>query len=172
MNIFFLDDDIKKCAQYHVDKHVVKMILETAQLLCGVHHVTAHDTAHDTAHVPYKLSHKNHPCSIWSRKSLSNYLYLCELGLELCKEYTYRYGKRHKSQDVIEWCLVNRPNIKDVGFTEPAKAMPDEYKVKSVVESYRNYYMGAKSGFAVWKNRERPFWFEEKVLDLYHDKDR
>jgi len=169
MNIFFLDYDVKKCAKYHVDKHVVKMILETAQLLCGVHHVTAHDTAHDTAHVPYKLSHKNHPCSIWSRKSLSNYLYLCELGLELCNEYTYRYGKRHKSQDVIEWCLVNRPNIKDVGFTEPAKAMPDEYKVKSVVESYRNYYMGAKSGFAVWKNREKPFWFEEKVLDLCYD---
>ena len=64
MNIFFLDYDVKKCAKYHVDKHVVKMILETAQLLCGVHHVTAHDTAHDTAHVPYKLSHKNHPCSI------------------------------------------------------------------------------------------------------------
>ena len=169
MNIFFLDEDPTLSAQYHVDKHVVKMILETAQLLCGVHHVTAHDTAHDTAHVPYKLSHKNHPCSIWSRESLTNYLYLCELGLELCYEYTYRYGKRHKSQDVIEWCLVNRPNIKDVGFTEPAKAMPDEYKVKSVVESYRNYYMGAKSGFAVWKNREKPFWFQEKVLYLSYD---
>jgi hypothetical protein len=169
MNIFFLDYDVKKCAQYHVDKHVVKMILETAQLLCGVHHVTAHDTAHDTAHVPYKLSHKNHPCSIWSRESLSNYLYLCELGLELCEEYTYRYGKRHKSQDVIEWCLINKPNIPDIGFTEPAMAMPDEYKVKSVIESYRNYYMGAKSGFAVWKNRETPYWFEKKVLDLCHD---
>ena len=165
MNIFFLDYDVKKCAKYHVDKHVVKMILETAQLLCGVHHVTVHDTVH----VPYKLSHKNHPCSIWTRKSLSNYLYLCELGLELCKEYTYRYGKRHKSQDVIEWCLVNRPNIKDIGFTEPAKAMPDEYKVDSVVESYRNYYRGAKVSFAVWKNRENPFWFEEKVLYLSYD---
>jgi hypothetical protein len=169
MNIFFLDYDVKKCAQYHVDKHVVKMILETAQLLCGVHHVTAHDTAHDTAHVPYKLSHKNHPCSIWSRESLSNYLYLCELGLELCNEYTYRYGKRHKSQDVIEWCLVNKPNIPDIGFTEPAKAMPDEFKVKSIVQSYRNYYMGAKSGFAVWKGREKPLWFEEKVLDLCYE---
>ena len=169
MNIFFLDYDVKKCAQYHVDKHVVKMILETAQLLCGVHHVTAHDTAHDTAHVPYKLSHKNHPCSIWARESLSNYLYLCELGLELCNEYTYRYGKRHKSQDVIEWCLVNKPNIPDIGFTEPAKAMPDEFKVKSIVQSYRNYYMGAKSGFAVWKGREKPLWFEEKVLDLCYE---
>jgi len=165
MNIFFLDEDVKKCAQYHVDKHVVKMILETAQLLCGVHHVTTHDTAH----VPYKLSHKNHPCSIWCRESLSNYLYLCELGLELCKEYTYRYGKRHKSQDVIEWCLINKPNIPDIEFTDPAKAMPDEFKVDSVVESYRNYYMGAKFSLAAWKNREKPFWFEKKVLDLQYN---
>ena len=165
MNIFFLDEDVKKCAQYHVDKHVVKMILETAQLLCGVHHVTAHDSAH----VPYKLSHKNHPCSIWCRESLSNYLYLCELGLELSKEYTYRYGKRHKSQDVIEWCLINKPNIPDIEFTDPAKAMPDEFKVDSVVESYRNYYMGAKFSLAAWKNREKPFWFEKKELTLEYD---
>ena len=165
MNIFILDLDVEKCAQYHVDKHVVKMVLETAQLLCGVHHMAPQVTPQ----VPYKLSHKNHPCAIWARHSLSNYLYLCELGLELCNEYTYRYSKKHKSQDVIEWCLVNKPNIPDIGFTEPAKAMPDEYKVKSVVQSYRNYYMGAKSGFATWKNREKPFWFEEKVLDLHHD---
>ena len=159
MNIFVLDLDVKKCAQYHVDKHVVKMILETAQLLCGVHHMTPQVTPQ----VPYKLSHKNHPCAIWTRESLTNYLYLCELGLELCKEYTYRYGKRHKSQDVIEWCVVNKPAIIDKGFTEPAKAMPDEYKVDSVVQSYRNYYMGAKSGFASWKGREVPKWYKKEV---------
>jgi hypothetical protein len=169
MNIFILDYDVKKCAQYHVDKHVVKMILETAQLLCGVHHMTPQVAPQVAPQVPYKLSHKNHPCAIWARESLTNYLYLCELGLELCYEYTYRYGKTHKSQDVIEWCIVNKPGIADIGFTEPAKAMPDEYKVESVVQSYRNYYMGAKSGFAVWKNREKPFWFEEKVLDLCYD---
>ena len=165
MNIFFLDENPTLSAQYHVDKHVVKMILETAQLLCGVHHVTAHDSTH----VPYKLSHKNHPCSIWCRESLSNYLYLCELGLELSKEYTYRYGKRHKSQEVIEWCLINKPNIPDIEFTDPAKAMPDEFKVDSVVESYRNYYMGAKFSLAAWKNREKPFWFEKKELTLEYD---
>lgn len=157
MNIFVLDWNQNTCARYHNDKHVVKMILETAQLLCGVHHITAHDTAH----VPYKLSHKNHPCSIWARESLTNYLLLCELGLELCNEYTYRYGKRHKSRDVIEWCVTNKPTIDDKGLTEPAKAMPDEYKVDSVVESYRNYYRGAKSSFANWKNRETPTWYVE-----------
>jgi len=159
MNIFLLDTDTKKCAQYHCDKHVVKMILETAQLLCGVHHMTNQITE-----APYKLSHRNHPCSIWARESLSNYLYLCELGLELCKEYTYRYGKRHKSQDVIEWCLINKPNIADKEFTEPARAMPDEYKSNCVVESYRNYYMGEKSKIAVWKNRETPEWFKMELV--------
>ena len=163
MNIFFLDENPTLSAKYHVDKHVVKMILETAQLLCGVHHMTPQVAPQVAPQVPYKLSHKNHPCAIWSRESLTNYLVLCELGLELCYEYTYRYGRRHKSQDVIEWCLINKPNIPDVGFTEPAKAMPDEYKVKSVVESYRNYYMGAKSGFAVWKNREKPSWFKNEL---------
>ena len=158
MNIFLLDTDTKKCAQYHCDKHVVKMILETAQLLCGVHHMTNQITE-----APYKLSHRNHPCSIWARESLSNYLYLCELGLELCKEYTYRYGKRHKSQDVIEWCLINKPNIADKEFTEPARAMPDEYKSNCVVESYRSYYMGEKSKIAVWKNRETPEWFKMEM---------
>ncbi len=134
------------------------MILETAQLLCGVHHVAVHDTVHDTAHVPYKLSHKNHPCSIWARDSMSNYLYLCEIGLALCEEYTYRYGKRHKSQEVIEWCLMNKPQIQDVGFTTPPKAMPDEYKTEDVIESYRKYYLGAKKTFLTWKERKVPEW--------------
>jgi hypothetical protein len=171
MNIFFLDENPTLSAQYHVDKHVVKMILETAQLLCSC---SSYDRPSDTklpqvTKVPYKLSHKNHPCAIWARESLSNYLYLCEMGLELGKEYTYRYGKKHKSIEVIEWCIVNKPNIPDIGFTTPAKAMPDEYKVDSVVESYRNYYMGAKISLASWKNREKPFWFGKKELDLQYD---
>jgi hypothetical protein len=164
MNIFLLDYDTQKCARYHCDKHVVKMILETAQLLCGVHHMADQVTDQVTDQVPYKLSHKNHPCSIWARESLPNYLYLCDLGLELCKEYTYRYGKRHKSQDVIEWCLTNKPNIPDTRFTTPARAMPDDYKVDNVVESYRRYYMGEKSNIAVWKNREVPEWYKVDLV--------
>ncbi|MFN9952871.1 MAG: hypothetical protein ACK55I_07210, partial [bacterium] len=82
---------------------------------------------------PYRLTHKNHPCSIWARESLSNYLYLCELTLELCREYTYRYGKTHKTQQVLEWCIINKPNIQDIGFTTPALAMPDQYKTSCPV---------------------------------------
>jgi len=86
--------------------------------------------------------------------------------LELCYEYTHRYGKRHKTQDVIDWCIENKPNLPDKGFTEPAKAMPEEYKVKSVVESYRNYYRGEKASFSKWKNRPTPLWFDESLLSL------
>jgi hypothetical protein len=153
MNIFVLDLDPKKCAQYHANKHVIKLILESAQLLCGVHWVLGGEA-------PYKLSHKNHPCSIWARECIENYVWLCDLGLELSKEYTYRYGKRHKSQDVIEWCLINQPNLKENGdMTKFALAMPDEYKVMDVVESYRNYYMGSKKDLCEWKNRPTPEWF-------------
>jgi hypothetical protein len=154
MNIFFLDYDPKKCAQYHNDKHVVKMILETAQLLCGVHWVTGNEA-------PYKLSHKNHPCSIWTRSSLENYLWLCELGLELCIEYEYRYGKKHKTYDVIMWCILNKPNILDVEFTSPPLAMPDHCKIgNNPIKSYRNYYMTEKSSFCNWKQRDIPHWYK------------
>ena len=104
MNIFILDTDPKLCAQYHNDKHVVKMILETAQLLCGVHHMLE-----TKLEIPYKLSHKNHPCSIWVRECLENYVWLCDLGIELCLEYTHRYGKRHNSHAIIAWCITNHP---------------------------------------------------------------
>lgn len=153
MNIFVLDLEPQKCAEYHMDKHAVKMILETAQLLCGVHWVTGSEA-------PYKLSHKNHPCSIWVRECYENYVWLCDLGMELCKEYSYRYGKRHKSQDIIEWCIVNKPNIRNNGDITPfALAMPDECKIGDTVESYRTYYIKEKYKIATWKNREIPYWF-------------
>jgi hypothetical protein len=153
MNIFVLDLEPKKCAEYHMDKHAVKMILESVQLLCGVHWVTGSEA-------PYKLSHKNHPCSIWVRECYENYVWLCDLGMELCKEYSHRYGKRHKSQDIIEWCIVNKPNIRNNGDITPfALAMPDECKIGDTVESYRTYYIKEKYKIATWKNREIPYWF-------------
>ena len=155
MNIFVLDEDVTKCAEYHNDKHVVKMVLETAQLLCGVHHMT--DSELD---IPYKLSHKNHPCSIWARECIENYIWLCDFGIELAKEYTFRYSKRHKCQDIIEWCIENKPNIRENGDLTPfALAMPDEYKCDDAIKSYRKYYMMDKPHIANWKNRKKPFWF-------------
>jgi hypothetical protein len=174
MNIFFLDTDVTKNAQYHVDKHVVKMILETAQLLCSVQHLNGNVS---NEQIPYKMTHKNHPCAIWARETLPNYLYLCELGLALGEEYTYRYGKTHKSVEVIKWCLTNKPNIPDTEFTCPPLAMPDEFKtisncypITSAVMSYRNYYKGAKSDLASWKKRDVPTWYSGEIL-LYSQYD-
>lgn len=156
MNIFVLDLDPVKCAKYHVNSHTTKMCVEYAQLLCGVHHMT--DSKFE---IPYKLSHKNHPCSIWARECIDNYVWLCQLGMALCKEYTYRYEKTHKSQAVIEWCYENLPRLrKEKSITPFALAMPIECKVGDAVESYRTYYMVEKRGIATWKNREIPFWYK------------
>jgi hypothetical protein len=129
------------------------MILESAQLLCGAHWVTGSEA-------PYKLSHKNHPCAIWVREDIKNYKWLCDLGMWLCNEYTYRYEKAHKTEQILEWCCHNTPDIPNNGFTQPPLAMPDQYKVPGdSVQSYRNYYMGEKRDFCNWKNRQEPAWF-------------
>lgn len=162
MNIFFLHLIPRICAQMHIDKHVIKMILETTQLLCSAHHMSNSD------YTPcYKLTHKNHPSSIWTRESRSNYLWLCELGLELSKEYTYRYGKTHKCESYIKELSKNIPPIPDIGFTEPRQAMPDMYKDNDSIEAYRGYYFFEKMYIHSWKgkinSREIPYW----VLELY-----
>lgn len=162
MNIFFLSLDPKTCAQWHVDKHVVKMILETCQLLCSAHWL--HPNIEYTP--PYKLTHKNHPSAIWTRTSLSNYKWLCQLGLELCKEYTYRYEKHHKCEPYLEALSVNVPDIPEIGFTTPLLAMPDMYKdPKNPVDSYQTYVFFEKSHFLNWKKRDPPpFYFEFKKM--------
>jgi hypothetical protein len=150
MNIFVLDSDPVKAAEYQCDKHVVKMILETAQMLCTAIHETG-----GNAH--YKSTHRNHPCTIWARKSKGNFAWLKTHGLALCKEYNKRYGKVHKSQAVIEECLDL--TIPDGCKTNFALAMPDYCKVDNVVDSYRNYYLKEKSNIAKWKLGNKPDWF-------------
>jgi hypothetical protein len=140
----------------HVDKHVIKMILESTQMLCTAHHIT------ESKYIPpYKMTHKNHPCNIWLRESQSNYKYLVKLGKALCKEYTYRYGKIHKCQAYIKELGKNIPPITDKGFTQPAQAMPNIYKSKDSVESYRAYYYFDKMELHSWKKRDIPDWIIE-----------
>jgi len=160
MNIFFLHIDPKTCAEMHVDKHVVKMILELAQLLCSAHHLS-----NSEYEPPYKLTHKNHPSSIWTRSSKDNYIWLVCLAKELCKEYTYRYGKTHKTETYIDDLAQNIPPLPETGFTQPLQAMPDEYKEKDSIDAYRNYYFYAKKHLHSWKKRQKPEWFDE-YLDL------
>jgi hypothetical protein len=158
MNIFVLDNCPEFAAKYQCDKHVVKMVLETAQLLCS---------AHETA--PYKRTHYNHPCAIWTRSSMGNYDWLVRHGLALAREYTFRYNKIHKSTEVIEWAMLNKPNILDLGLLPFAQAMPDQYKnPDDAVSAYRNYYMNEKARIATWTKTETPYWYVVEVLNNVH----
>lgn len=148
MNIFILDKDPVVAAQMQCNKHVVKMSLESVQLLCNVHVV-------DT---PYKKTHLKHPCTLWVKESLSNYKWLLEHARALCREYTFRYNKFHKSANHLAWLTYNLPNIKDIGLTDFAQAMPEVYKNKDPVVAYRNYYLGEKSHILAYKERKAPDW--------------
>lgn len=154
MNIFVLDEDPRQAARWHNDAHCVKMILETAQLLCTAQHLSGNSA-------PYKPTHVNHPCSVWTRQSRENYIWLCVLGLELCKEYTERYKKTHACERVLKDLYKNVPNnLPSGGLTPFALAMPDQYKnFDDPVGSYRNYYQTKREGkLGTWK-QNRPFWW-------------
>ena len=140
MNIFYLSHCPKKAAQYQYNKHVVKMILETGQLLCTAHHILD-----GIASVPYKATHKNHPSAIWVRSSVSAYMWAYEHMLALGAEYTKRYGKEHLTIAKCRESLANLPlNISNSKFVEPPQCMPDEYKESSAVHGYWNYYIKEK----------------------------
>jgi hypothetical protein len=144
MNIFFLSRNPRIAAQLHCDKHVIKMIIESAQMLYSAHWMLNPENLPPNA---YKLAHKNHPCSIWVRQTLSNYYWLCSLGHWLCKEYQYRYGenKQHKTQAHIEWLIENPPKSILFGdLTYPAQAMPDEYKQEDPILAYQIFYIESK----------------------------
>jgi hypothetical protein len=144
MNIFFLSLNPKQAAELHCDKHVVKMIIETAQLLYSAHWVLNPEGLNENS---YKLAHKNHPCAIWVRTSLTNYMWLASLGWWLCKEYQYRYGEQkvHKTEAHIVWLLNNPPkSILFIGLTPPMLAMPDEYKQDDPILAYQTYYIESK----------------------------
>lgn len=160
MNIFVLDYDTQKAAEYHCDKHCSKMILESAQLLSGVHRIYETPQAE---HV-YKLTHKNHPCAIWARESIANYNWLWNLYLDLLVEFKKRRGKHHKSGELINH-LAHTPPIPRFDRTPFALAMPDEYKRDETVDSYRAYYRGAKADIAKWEwnGAKTPFWWENEV---------
>jgi len=152
MNIFVLDYNHKKNAEYHCNCHTYKMLVETTQLLSNTYYFT------NQKHLsPYKLTHKNHPCSVWTRSSLSNWLWLRDLGIALYEEYKFRYNdKDHKSGDII--LSLEIPDLPDVGLTEFVQCMPDEYKNKCAVKAYRDYYIGEKQHILKYTKREIPDW--------------
>lgn len=155
MNIFALDTDSYYAAIFHADKHIVKMPLETAQMLCSnIAYVSRIAT-------PYKITHINHPCTIWARQSASNNKWLLNLGLELCAEYSNRYFKKHKCEDVILWASKHLLPIEDKGLTPFALAFKrDEYNPPFIdapsleisVSLYQGYYLTSKAHLLTYKN--------------------
>ena len=167
MNIFILDRDPETSARYHVDTHVVKMPLETAQMLCTVVSIWCEtDKISVPVQIPYKPTHKNHPCTIWAAESYANFRELIKIGRALCKEYTHRYNKVHACEKVIddiahiaEWCVEGDFKLQTRFTVTPfAQAMPDEFKNNNPVKAYRNYYKGAKSHLFKWTKRRQPFF--------------
>lgn len=152
MNIFVLDEDPILAAQMLCDRHVLKMLLETGQMLCA---------AHPPEVAPWKRTHYNHPCTVWARSSKKNYEWLAAHGLSICNEYTVRYGRRHKCEDVMLWCSENIPSsVPDGPMTPFAIAIKDKkYHLSDVVSSYRAYYLGEKARFAKWNHSPTPDWW-------------
>jgi len=154
MNIFVLETDIRKCAQYHCDQHVVKMILESVQMLCTALNKRGLDT-------PYRSTHAGHPCVLWIDESYDNFLWLRDLAIELNHEYCYRYQKYRDHASIAVLHQIEHYRYPARGLTAFAQAMPDEYKVPDdAVRAYRNYYIGEKLSFATWTRRPPPPWIQ------------
>ena len=175
MNIFYLDRDPVIAAQMMCDKHCVKMILESAQMLSTAHRVCDGTEWYDKnkigrrikrwsvtpnmEDVLYKASHVNHPSNIWTRASKHNYAFLYEMWCHLHEEFKIRYGKEHLSYTKLNEVLQYPPiNIADTPFTQPTQAMPDDVKDDDAIVAYRNYYIKYKKNFAHWKTKQ-PDWY-------------
>jgi hypothetical protein len=155
MNIFLLDFNIEKCARYHCDQHVVKMILESTQIACTALNKKGFTT-------PYKSTHVKHPCVQWAGMSYANLQWLKRLARALNREYRYRYRKSqdHSSIDVLD--QIDGIKFASQGLTEFPQAMPEQYRVPGdPVQAYRNFYVGEKLSFARWSRRRQPLWIEE-----------
>jgi hypothetical protein len=183
MNIFVLDKNPTTAAEYMCDKHIVKMILESCQLLSTAHRVldgkkVEKQTKNGRRYTYYMLEDSkvdsyiykstmiNHPCTIWTRQSTRNYDWLCKHTLALCEQYTKRYGKTHVSTQLAEWLFRHPPTgLKIDSLTPFAQAMPDQYKHQDAIKAYRDYYIFEKSRFAKWKLGNTPEWYLEGLKE-------
>lgn len=179
MNIFILHGSPVLSAQLQCNKHVVKMILETAQLLSTAHRMLDGQLFIDSSSgrkakrwrladeqldaVLYKATHANHPSAVWARESAQNYMWLYEHFKALSDEYEFRYGKVHATWQKLGGLLSTTPkSIPDVGLTPFKLAMPEQFKSSDPVQSYRDYYISKQVNFKMlWQPRDVPDWFKK-----------
>ena len=160
MNIFYLDKCPYKAAELQYNKHVVKMILESAQMLC-----TAHHHYNLFTDVPYKKAHYNHPSTIWCRQNKNHYRWLYNHMIGLGEEYRARYGKTHLSITKCKGPLFTYPvDMPNGPFEQPPQCMPDEYKDKCSLQAYWNYYIGDKKQIANLKTEQL---YERRPKETY-----
>ena len=149
MNIFVLDNDPAKAAAYHCDRHVPKMILESAQMLSTV------------LNGPYRPTHAKHPCTLWAGRSRDNAVWLWQLAMYLHEEWQTRWGhtRDHKCRSVLDSLISSDElaSLPSYGLTPFALAMPDEYKTDCAIDSYRAYYHSKT--FASWDRSTTPDWW-------------
>lgn len=182
MNIFYLAEDPHQSAEMHCDKHVVKMILEYAQLMSTAHRMCDGTQYIDSSSgrrikrwrlddaamesVLYKASHVNHPSAIWVRSNSRQYNYMYKMFLALCTEYTHRYDKTHATDCLLRQPLAEVPaNIPDGEFAPPPQCMPEIYKDESTIQAYKKYYIGDKKSMHKWKNRPVPSFITSHALN-------
>ena len=149
MNIFYLHKNPIIAPSFLYNKHVVKMILETAQMLCTAHHHYADKHNYDKSYIPYKPAYVNHPSTKWARHNAKTYKWLYDYFVSINIEYYSRYGKIHTTYVKCRKALANIPDgIPSGKFIQPPQCMPDEYKTDCSLDAYWNYYIGAKQHIA------------------------
>lgn len=194
MNIFALHNKPRKAARWHADKHVVKMLLESIQMLYTTHWVITYPSLLQKKSVAavsqyqkslptppallyrkapqqlknpeqrgYRPVHIHHPCTVWVRTSLENYLWLCELAVELAREFRNRWPTSgpHSCEEHAKWLLEHPPALLSSGRTPFAQAMPDEYKRVNSIQAYRAFYKGSKQERGItdrYTKRHKPHW--------------
>lgn len=166
MNIFAVDESPFKAAEALCDKHVVKMILESCQLLSTWAYLK-HPEHYDSTKF-YKPTHKNHPCTQWLLESDANVWWLLDHTSELCFQYRLRYGKSHASSQILTNILYSVPVDLLETYSLPVRrhitpfkqCMPEQYRIPgNPIQAYRNYMVAEKSRFAKWKLGNKPEWW-------------
>lgn len=163
MNIFYLDHDPEIAAAYHCDKHVNAMVKETVQMMSTAHRMLDGDEWADSVGL-VASTHHNHRSTVWVRSSVDHYQWMQQLLVHLLAQKLLRFGTPHMYTKYVDILAVVPDNIDDAGFTPPPPAMPDEYKTDCSVQSYHNYYVGAKSHFAKWAHTEMPAWYAMRIF--------
>ncbi len=185
MNIFVLHSKPRKAARYHADKHVVKMLLESVQMLYTAHWIVVFPcllkhrapiqisqaqkklptppNLQTTPFPAYRPVHIHHPCSVWVRQSRANYMWLASLALALADEHEFRWpaSPTHTCRYHAEWLLTHPPSLPDLPLTPFALAMPEDVKKHDAIQSYRAFYKGSKTDRGItdrYTRRHRPHW--------------